>query len=338
MEFLVGAYDSNDGGGLYPLSYSPDDDHWRLGEPDPAIRNVSYVAWNRVHDVYVFVHEGSPGQVSCHRRSDAGWRKLHETPSGGAAPCFVAIDPDGGLAAITNYESGDVALFPISADTGCLADRPVLHHNEGSGPHPRRQTSPHPHCVAFAYGRIYSTDLGADEILVHSPHAAGGSYTALRLPAGQGPRHILFHPVRPLAYLLTELGSMLFTLSVGNDGALAIVNQLSTLPPEFRGDSLGGHIDINAAGDRLYATNRGHDSIAVFDISSTEPQMIQIADTGGASPRHFRLVEDAKRIVIAHEKEGGVTALTFEDDGKVGAVTDQLDVPKAAYIGRIGQS
>jgi 6-phosphogluconolactonase len=335
LELFVGAYDSGDDGGLYPLTYSSDKDCWTVGEPDTGIRNVSYAAWNPRHDVYVFAHESSSGKLGCYRRKRNGWQRLHETESGGSAPCFVAIDPDGGSLVVANYESGEVALFPVSADTGCTTQGPVLHRNEGSGPHPDRQAGPHPHCARFAYGRVYSTDLGTDEILVHSAHEAGGSYTALKLPAGQGPRHIVFHPARPLAYLLTELGSTLFTLSVGNDGELAIVHELSTLPSGFQGESLGGHVELNAAGDRLYVTNRGHDSIVVFDTSADHPRMLQSTDTGGASPRHFCLLEEKKRIVIAHEKQGGVTVLALSDDGKLSPARDRIAIPKACFVGRI---
>lgn len=336
LELLIGTYDSETGGGVYPLTYSPGDDRWAHGEPDADLRNVSYAAWNRRHDVYVFVHESTPGKLGSYRREKGAWRRLHEIASGGSAPCFVDIDPDGGSAVVTNYESGEVALFPITSD-GCITQAPVIHRNEGSGPHPRRQTGPHPHCARFAYGRIFSTDLGTDEILVHATHAAGGSYTALKLPAGQGPRHIVFHPTRPLAYLLTELGSRLFTLSIGTDGRLAQVNDISTLPEGFSGESLGGHIELNTAADRLYVTNRGHDSLAVFDVSSLQPRLMQHAPTGGSSPRHFRLLEGERRVVIAHEKKGGVTVLPLDGDGMVGDVVWSADVPKSVFIGAIGR-
>lgn len=334
IHLFVGAYDGEGSGGIYPLSYHPGQDRWILGKPDDRFRNVSYAKRDPRHDTYIFVHESERGQVGSYRWTDDSWEQLQMMDSKGAAPCFVAMDPAGSLAAITNYASGEVVVFPIDAD-GRLGETPVIHRNEGSGRDPERQSGPHPHCVQFAYGRIYSADLGTDEILVHAQHEAGGSYTALNLPAGQGPRHLVFHPAKPIAFLLSEMGSTLYTLSVGNDGDLNIVHETSTLPAGYKEESLGGHIELNIAGDRLYVTNRGHESIAVFDVSKDEARMLRLTPTGGKSPRHFQLLEDLRQVVVAHEKEGGVSILQLGDDGSVGAIAHQFHVPKACYVGRL---
>jgi 6-phosphogluconolactonase len=333
VEFLVGVYDAPKGGGVYPLTWRQEPESWFLGAPVKSLRNASYAMRSPRHRVWYVVDEEA-GRLGCFSCEQGEWRCLSLSATGGTKPCFVSVDPDGGVVAVANYGDGSVAIFSAAAGDGALHQAPVVHRNEGRGPHHQRQKGPHAHCVRFAYGRIYSTDLGTDEILVHSPHGAGGFYTALRLPPGEGPRHIVFHPNLPVAYVLTELGSSLFTLGVETDGRLSELRRCSTLPAGFTGHSLGGHLALGAHG-RLYASNRGDDSIAVFNLDDKGlPELAQIAPAGGKSPRFFLALEAERRFIVAHETTG-IAVLELLPDSRIGAAIATIPLPGAAFIGRI---
>src|SRR5215217_1804259 len=303
---------------------------------------------------------GSPSQRSATRRSALGHRDTACTiwsmsrrarsrpgvrtptaggasrrPRRGEAPCFVAVDPEGELLAVANYGSGSVVLFKLDPETGVILPPRRIYRHHGQGPDLDRQDGPHAHCARFHGGFLYATDLGADTVMALDYRAVESEpFVALTVPAGQGPRHILFHPRRPCAYLLTELGSRIFLLDRAEDGRLVERQSLSTLPIGFTGDSLGGHLAMSCDGSRLYVSNRGHDSLGLFDIGEDGLLSLrQIAPTHGASPRHFRLVEGRGRILVAHEEGGGVCVLEMAVDGGVGGLLQALPLAKAAFIG-----
>ena len=145
------------------------------------------------------------------------------------------------------------------------------------------------------------------------PVRLGERTVAFAALPGSGPRHLVFHPAQPLAALVCELASTLTLFDVG-DGALTARQTVSTLPRDFAGDSLGGHLAFSAAGERVYVTNRGHDSIAAFALDSGEFHRLGHTPAGGKSPRFFLLLEDARTMLVANEEGNSVTVFDLGMD------------------------
>ncbi len=335
----VGTYSSGNSRGIYPLSYKRDAGEWLLCEPIREIENASYASFNTRHGLHYLLNEQDAGSIAAYKCTEAGeWRQLSTVPTGGDAPCFVSINPANSALAVANYKSGEIAIYRLCEETGLPTGPAVIQRNHGSGPNKDRQDGPHAHCVLFWAHHLYNTDLGTDEILARSydagAHVVGEPFIAFQLPPGQGPRHIVFHPFLRLAYVLTELCSEIFVLAANADGTLHEVQRLSNLPAGYGGDSLGGHIALNAASTRLYASNRGHDSIAVYGVAADgRLSRIQIAPTSGKSPRLFAILDDIAKIVVAHEKGDSVVALDLDSDGTILAASASLAVPQPAFIG-----
>ncbi|MBP2159359.1 MULTISPECIES: lactonase family protein [Asticcacaulis] len=336
VTFFVGTYTSDDGRGVYLLDYNAQDDSWALGASDPLIENCSFAAFSPRTGVHYLLDEGGNTVSSCLWRGDDGWQRLQSLPTCGGAPCFVALEDDGSCLAVANYQSGHVAQYRIDLN-GRIWDPIQVYAHAGRGPNPDRQEGPHAHCARFRGGRLYSTDLGTDSVLMRRIAAEGDTtVVAFQAPPGEGPRHICFHPRLPVAYLLSELGSKVFVLRMTADGRLEEIQRLSTLPDGYAGESLGGHIAMNAALTRLYVSNRGHDSLAVFAIADDgQITLLQHASTHSQSPRHFHLAEAIGRIIVAHQNGNSVVVLVLEDDGRIGERKAALPVPQAAFIGAL---
>jgi 6-phosphogluconolactonase len=128
-----------------------------------------------------------------------------------------------------------------------------------------------------------------------------------------------WHPRLPVAYLFAELGNTVTVLRAGADGGFTAGATLSTLPAGFSGASYGAHIAVNRAGTRLYLSNRGHDSIAVFAIAHDGGlSLIQHVSCGGHWPRLFLLREDRGELLVANERSGNVAVLRILADGRLG--------------------
>jgi 6-phosphogluconolactonase len=141
-----------------------------------------------------------------------------------------------------------------------------------------------------------------------------------------------FVPGRPLAVLLSELASTLTLLEVTGEGTFRPWQILSTLPEGFKGENLGGHLALNAAGTRVYVSNRGHNSLAVFGLEGRSMELIGHVASMGEHPRHFALLEDAGQLVVAHEKDGHVAAFRIAADGRLTHAGDGLALPGACCV------
>ena len=86
-------------------------------------------------------------------------------------------------------------------------------------------------------------------------------------PPGTGPRHLAFHPHRPFAYVISELQSTITVCRYdAQQGTFAPLQTISTLPDGFIGQNLGAEIKVAPSGRFVYASNRGHDSLAIFAV------------------------------------------------------------------------
>lgn len=335
VELFVGGYDHNGQSGLVSLRRGAPEDSWRLGVADTSIRNASYAAFSAKYNLHFIVDEQERGQIGAYRHREGEWRRAQKVSSEGAGPCFIALRPDETALAVANYDSGSVALFDVIAG-GALSGPRLVYQNRGCGPNAIRQDGPHAHCVRFLGERLYSTDLGTDEILMHTLGATPETRVACRLPPGEGPRHILFHPAMPLAFVLTELGNHLFMLAVQDDGMLSELHRVSIVPGGGKSQSTAAHLALNSSGNRLYASNRGDDSIVVLELDAEGiPAFRSRAPTGAKGPRHFHLLESARQIVVAHQAGGKVSVLELGKDGDPGDVVWSADMPQAAFIGEL---
>jgi|GEM_PF-1400699 len=251
-------------------------------------------------------------------------------PVGGQTPCFAALSPDGGFLYTANYSSGDVSELPLYR--GRISGPPRLIRQTGQGV-TRRQKSPHPHCVLFdpAGKQLYVCDLGTDQIWIYrwSPEKGVELPCAgkLKLPPGSGPRHLVFDPSGLVLYTANELNSTAASFvrdSLQSEWKPGPVR--STLPEGVSGaKNYPGAIKITADGRFFFVTNRGHDSIAVFEASrSGDFKLLRTVPSGGKYPGDLLLLNGETQAVV-HYREGGVTL--FDLDPATGNLT-----PKAGRV------
>jgi 6-phosphogluconolactonase (cycloisomerase 2 family) len=327
----IGTYAGGGGAGIYPLSRNG-----TLGAPCTDALNASFGTYSSQFDLHYLVDEQDYGALGVQRHTASGWVRLAHVPVDGAAPCHIALDRTQSRVAVANYASGSVSLFQLDPTTGLPTGQAVVYANSGSGPNVDRQQSSHAHWVGFGLDNrfLYVTDLGTDEVLALDAKKAtlGKPHIAFKSMPGSGPRHLLFHDQHPgSAYLACELDSTLVALDVeGRD--LKRRGSVSTLPAGWHGANIVAHIDANAAGDRLYVSNRGHDSIAVFALNEDgDPTLLQHIASGGASPRVFMVLEVENRMIVVHERDQRVTMLDILPDGTLAPTDFAVHVPGAAF-------
>jgi 6-phosphogluconolactonase len=102
-------------------------------------------------------------------------------------------------------------------------------------------------------------------------------------------------------------------------GTLTALHWLPTLPATFTGNSRAAGIAIDSSGSTLYASNRGHDSIATFrlDPESGLPRFVETVPTDGRTPRSFTISPDGSRLYALNEDSDSITLFDIDTDGRL---------------------
>lgn len=214
----------------------------------------------------------------------------------GAVACHLEVSDDNIYA--VNYVSGSVIKLP---------DTLVTH--SGHGLHKVRQAAPHTHFVHVSPDGKYIlvTDLGLDKIFVYNKDLK--LVSEVSVPSGHGPRHLAFSSDGKIVYCVNELGSSVSIFSY-SDGELKLQNTISALPKDFSGDNTSAAIRIKD--NYLYVSNRGHNSISVFEIKDSYNIVLkECVDCGGNSPRDFNIIDDV--LICTNEKSDNVTVFKLNN-------------------------
>lgn len=342
LKLFVGTYNSDTVKGIYPLDYDAASDRWTLGDVVSDVENASFGAYNPRFKRHYVLNEKDEGRVGSWTADKGTWTRSADVASHGQWPCYAAVSRGLDALAVANYGTGNVVVYDLCTKTGDPQEPAVIRQNKGKGPNADRQEGPHAHWVQFApdQKRIYSIDLGTDQVLGYSYdakiHAVGEAFVAFQAPAGAGPRHMVFHPNRSVAFLVTELSNRLISLKINLDGTFSQIETATLLPADFTAHSQAAHIAINDAGTRVYASNRGHNSIAVFEVDGKGSlKLLQISPTLGDWPRFFALYEAQKRVVVAHQNGNDLVVFAINGDGTLAPTWQRVAVPKPVFIGAV---
>ena len=240
--------------------------------------------------------------------------------SKGINPCYLTTDKMGKTILVANY-GGTAAAFPIRPD-GRLSEASSVVEHTGSSTNPARQEGPHPHGIYLdpANKFVVVPDLGQDKVLVYRFDSARETLVANNPPSvslkpGAGPRHFAFHPQARYAYVINELNSTITAFSYDSTkGILSEIQTLSTLPSDFKGENTTAEIAVHPSGKFLYGSNRGHDTIAVFQIDDGKGTLtpVQYQSTLGKTPRNFGIDPTGKFLLAANQDSN--TLVVFKID------------------------
>jgi 6-phosphogluconolactonase (cycloisomerase 2 family) len=290
--------------------------------------NPSFLAFDRTRHFLYAVH-GDLSDISAFAvdRATGKLTLINRRSTGGKNPVHLAIDPTNRFVVVANHITSTLALLPREAD-GSLGELLDLVKLEGKiGPHRVEQPFSKPHQTEFDPSGQYIVvpDKGLDRIFTFRLDGENKKLIQAGNPVeareGAGPRHIAFHPNGRLAYVINELDSTVTAYRFDPaTGALEPFQFLSALPDFFTGNSRGSEIAISADGRFLYASNRGYDSIAMFEVEQTDGRLTakswQISN--GKTPRFFAIDPTGRFMFVAHEESDNiVTCRVDPSNGKL---------------------
>lgn len=311
------------------------------------VTNPSFVATDRnyQHLYAVSELEGKvEGRVASFsiNRDDGSLKLLNSRPSGGEAPCHLAVDHSGKTLVVANYTTGSVSSYPIEND-GSLGAMASLMTAHGSSVNKQRQEGPHAHETVISANnrRVYVPDLGLDHIRIYRLDAATSKLTPNNPPfaqvdPGRGPRHMVFSHDEKYAYVLSEIEPFVtvFRHDTSN-GALHEIQSAETLPRDFKGENTGAEIRLDQSGKYLYTSNRGNDSLQVFvvDPSNGTIRRIQIISTGGKTPRGFAIDPTGQFLFVGNQDSNQLAIFRVNrETGELSDTEQRFQVPSPVDV------
>jgi 6-phosphogluconolactonase len=242
--------------------------------------------------MYAMDHMG--GSVTAYSiGSDGTLTSLNTLPSMGDWPTYIRVHPGNQFIYAANYGTGNFPVYQTKAD-GSLAMMSDLAQDMGDGSGPdgapnSRQTGPHAHeILADSTGmHVFGVDLGADRISIWNLDPTTGKLSPntvpyAGMPAGTGPRHMVFDKGEKHAYVLSEFTSSVFVFDYDSSrGALTWLQTQPGLPEtEDPTKNHAAEIRLHPSGKFLYTTIRAednNDSVAIFGVDSTSGKLSNIA-------------------------------------------------------------
>ncbi len=329
---FVGTYTSKtDSKGIYAYEFDADAGKLSLKGVAAATPDPSFVV---IHPngkyAYAANEAGKKSMVTAFAidAKSAKLTQLNQLPALGQDPCHLSFDNTGKYLFVANYSSGSIAVFPILAD-GRLGEHTAAVQHHGSGPNKQRQEGPHAHWIAASPDNrfVLVADLGLDEIVSYRFDAAKGTLTPndppfAKLAPGAGPRHGAFSRDGKFLYVVSELNSTVTTFAYDpGNGTLKDFQVVSTLPKGFQGRNDDAEIAIHPDGKWLFASNRGHDTVAVFAVDPSSGMLRPAGEfpTGGKEPRHFAIDPTGRFLLAENQNSNSIAVLRI--DPATGALT-----------------
>lgn len=295
---------------LYAVSETGKDSHGSFGE------------------VWAFQFERKPFTI----------QPINQQSTRGDWPCHLQLDATGNWLIATNYGTGNAAIYPLQPD-GSLGEMTDFVQHQGTGPNAARQESSHAHSSIFTPDNRFAiiADLGIDQLVIYKFESSTGKlllHSSMNTRPGAGPRHLAFHPNGRWMYAANELDSTVTYYEYDAErGALLERQTLPTIPSDSP-DNIVADIHVSATGERVYVSNRGHNSIAVYDIGSDgNLTLVNIPTCGGNWPRNFALAPGGRFLLVANQYSNEVCVLPLlQGSEALGAPLERASVAGASCI------
>jgi 6-phosphogluconolactonase len=339
--FYVGTYTDGESQGIYRYSIQTDGYLRRVALAAKS-DNPSFLAKSADGKFLVAVNEISnkdnAGSVESFLIQDDSLILINRSSSGGAHPCFVAVNK-AGYVLTANYTGGNIGLLQLNSQGELTGLLDVQQHSGSNSTD--RQKGPHAHSTWFTPdGKdIISIDLGTNELWFSQLDTTVQKLTLsvqakMGMAPGAGPRHLTFHPNGKYLYVINELDGTITTIKKTITGTYEKGASVSTLPTGFNKPNSCADIHISSDGKFVYASNRGHNSIAIFKVSSDDGALTLVAHEGtrGDGPRNFSLSPDEKFLLVANQQSDNI--ISFKRDAKTGLLkfADEIQAPTPVCI------
>jgi 6-phosphogluconolactonase len=340
VSFYVGSYTGKESKGIYKYALQKEGVLKEMGLVAKTL-NPSFLTKTTNKKTLLAVNEmneNGTGSISSYSIEKDSLRFISRRKTGGGHPCFVAVSESGFVIA-ANYTGGNIGLLKVD-NNGELSELLDVQQHFGKGT-TERQQEPHAHSTWFhptKRNEVISVDLGTNQLWFSAIDTNNNEFVfsnkqTLKMANGAGPRHLSFHPNNKWIYVLNELNNTVSLLTTKN-GNYVVGSSMSTLPEDFKAYSKSADIHISNDGKFLYTSNRGHESIAVFEVNlqNGSLKVVEYQPVYGKTPRNFSLSPDNNFLLVANQDSNSIVCFKRNfSSGKLQFVS-KIYAPKPVCI------
>ena len=144
-----------------------------------------------------------------------------------------------------------------------------------------------------------------------------------------GPRHFDFHGTKNIVYFVNETNSSVTAYHLNHTtGTLSPFQTISTLPESFTGQNTCADIHLTPDDRFLYASNRGHESIAAFAVDSGSGEFTTIGQYSTVKePREFDIDPTGNFLIAVGEYSDSLASYRIHQG------TGELETLQLIYVG-----
>lgn len=310
------------------------------------IENIAYMIQipNSNH-LYMCTESILKDNTIAHYKYDDNLKLLDTHSVNGKSSCYLTVLNKNNIACV-NYWTSDLQLVSLNENMSIKTTKLILRHHTSDyvykykpnrNDHWKfRQLWSHYHCIVlepYLKEYLFLVDLGMDCINYFTKDLK--YIGCLQLPKKSGPRYITFHPIKHIAFIVNELTSTITIVKVNlynkNKKILSFIKNISSLPNdynnklvnrhcEWRANNHAANIQIHPNGKYLYVSNRGHDSIAIWNIDTINLNLYnyRFVFCQGKCPRHFIIInqfKDIYRLIVANQNSNNLCVFNLKENG-----------------------
>ncbi|MCI1290083.1 MAG: lactonase family protein [Lactobacillus sp.] len=321
-KILFGGYTDQTGTGIYEADFSAETG---LSKPRSLIQ-VGAPTYLQQAGNLLFAIKRLPqqGGVACFSIFDG--QLLSEQLHPGASPAYLQVNEKHHQLLAANYHTGRLSVYNYNSAGKLQLQAETIRTGHSIRP---EQHSAHPHFFSTTpFNNLVCCDLGTDSLAFYDLRGQQLIPTnSIQLPAGSGPRHLVFDQIHQRIYIACELASCVQAVNYNSLGTkLALGQRYATIADSFKGQNGAAAIRISSDCRFVYVSNRGEDSLVVFKVVENGLQLIQRISTFGSFPRDFNWDENQSYLIAANQKSNNATV--YHRNAKTGLLTRlQMNIP-----------
>jgi len=332
VSLYFGTYSEGSDGGIFISDFCPETGKihpkGNIPIPQPSYLQLHQQVLYAVSESSSFEGENG-GALSA--TDTTNHQVLATIPTHGKHPCHLCITENHLF--VANYSEGSLSIFAIDHPNGLSLSFQSIHHF-GKSVNPQRQRSAHVHFLTIDPTGNYLAvcDLGLDQVLLYPYSPSQGlstNATCILCPPGAGPRHLAFSQCGNFLYILTELTNTILVYKY-HKGEATFIQEISTLPDTFTEISTCAAIRLAPGGTKIVASNRGHDSLAIFTIERDGKLAFSHHLMTGKCPRDFNFSPCGNWLLAANQEEDSV--FIYQQAGDTYLQTDTISLPKPVCV------
>ncbi|MFK3587878.1 lactonase family protein [Lactobacillus sp. 23-2] len=333
MHILIGGYTKHESEGIYQFDFigAGNEAHLEQGRNVVKVGGPTY--FQKAGDlIFTIKNENGQGGIAAYRRGKLVSQLIHD----GSSPAYVGINQDKRLLYTANYHTGMLSVISYDEQGQLTLLDQVKHEDRALGPKPEQDTA-HPHYFdETPGGHLVSCDLGQDRVDFYAFKDGKLSHLAsYQNEDGFGTRHLVFDPSGQYFYVAGELSSQVNVVKFDEASWMfQNVATYSTIPADWDKHNGAAAIRMSKDGRFIYISNRGNDSIAVFEVKADHTlKLIQRVSTFGEFPRDFNWDEEEAYIVAANQNTNNATLYARNAaDGSLTPLVKNIQVPEGTRV------